>query len=275
MEEFTFEDKGFFAYLLTNQHTKQIGIYTISKRIMAFELGLTEAAIDKLVERFQNVHKLIRYNEETREIAIINWGRYNLNKGGKPIFDCVKKELLEVKDTKLIGALIQSIKNDTIKNLFIARLEACTDDTSTIRGQKEKEKEKKDIVHKSAQTPTSDTEDEFEEFWKSYPLKKDKKPAREKFKAARRNHSFEEIMTGAKGYVQDYIKRKGENFEYLKQAKTFLNQEIYMEYQQDNAPQERKIVEMKSIGEEIIEESEAWTNTNAKSTPSESGSGLL
>ena len=40
LEELTPEDKLFFIYLLTNPNTTQIGVYKITKKQIAFELGL-------------------------------------------------------------------------------------------------------------------------------------------------------------------------------------------------------------------------------------------
>jgi len=102
VEELTPEDKYFFLYLLTNQKTTQIGIYSITKRQMAFDLGYSMESVQALLDRFVQNHDMVKYNPETREIAIHNWGKYNLNRGGKPVLDCVEAELREVKDVTLI-----------------------------------------------------------------------------------------------------------------------------------------------------------------------------
>ncbi|WP_081260171.1 DnaD domain-containing protein [Parageobacillus thermoglucosidasius] len=155
LEEMTPEDKYFYIYLLTNPNTTQIGIYQITKKQMAFELGYSIESINSLVERFENVHKVIKYNPQTREIALLNWGKYNLIKGGKPVLDCIEKELMEVKDTSLIGLVARKIPNESIRELFLRYANDTSydtyhdtlDDTSTIRttlsGEKEKQKEKK------------------------------------------------------------------------------------------------------------------------------------
>ncbi|PFL09362.1 hypothetical protein COJ07_31115, partial [Bacillus cereus] len=97
-EEMTPEDKYFYLYLMTNEHTNQIGVYQITRKQMAFELGYSIESTKALLGRFINHHDLVVYNEETRELCILNWGKYNLNKGGKPIEDCIKKELKSIKD---------------------------------------------------------------------------------------------------------------------------------------------------------------------------------
>ncbi|MGG0681452.1 conserved phage C-terminal domain-containing protein [Bacillus altitudinis] len=149
-EEMTPEDRYFFLYLITNPNTTQIGIYTITKKQIAFDIGYSIESVNSLMDRFENHHKLILYNNNTREMAIKNWPKYNLNKGGKPILDCVTKELNEVKDKSLVSALYPKIENTSIRELFERHGNDTLHDTSTTSGQKEKEKEKekekKDIL---------------------------------------------------------------------------------------------------------------------------------
>lgn len=143
-EEMTPEDKYFYLYLMTNEHTNQIGVYQITRKQMAFELGYSIESAKALLDRFINHHELIVYNEETREICILNWGKYNLNKGGKPIEDCIKKELKSIKDLSLVRLVLERTENTSLvqKVSVYAGLDDTSHDTSTIRGQKEKEKEK-------------------------------------------------------------------------------------------------------------------------------------
>lgn len=126
LEEMTPEDRLFYLYLLTNPKTTNCGIYKITKKQMSLELGYSQEAVNSLMERFINYHKLIRYNPETRELAIKNWGKYNLNKGGKPVIDCLKKELTEVKDKTLIQYIAHVIKSEAISALYAHFSDACT-----------------------------------------------------------------------------------------------------------------------------------------------------
>ena len=150
IEDMTPEDRLFFLYILTNPSTTQIGVYNITKKQMAFELGYSIEVINSLVNRFENQHNVIRYNEETREICIINWGKYNLNKGGKPIVDCVKKEVSQVKDKSLLKIIADKIEKNEIKDIFIQAYD--NNDTSTIGVQKEEEKEKQKENKKEKET---------------------------------------------------------------------------------------------------------------------------
>ncbi|CUB43985.1 hypothetical protein M3616_11085 [Bacillus velezensis] len=142
LEEMTPEDRYFYLYLLTNPFTSQIGIYSITKKQMAFDIGHSIESINSLMDRFQHHHHLVEYNPGTREIAILKWGRYNLNKAGKPMLDCIEKELREVKDRSLIELVYPHIPNESIRELFSRYVDDTCHDTSTSRGQKEKEKEK-------------------------------------------------------------------------------------------------------------------------------------
>ena len=143
-EEMSPEDRYVLLYLLTNPYTTQIGIYQITKRQMAFDLGYSTEAVGAILTRFEKNLGLIRYNDETREIAIKNWGKYNLKRGGKPIMDCIKGELSKVKDKKLIEYVAISIPNNTIKDEFLRYANVTLDVTSTISGQEEEQEQEQE-----------------------------------------------------------------------------------------------------------------------------------
>lgn len=83
---------------------------------------------------------------------------------------------------------------------------------------------------KSPRKNVSDSySEEFENLWKTYPKKIDKKQGYKSFKAANKKHSFEIIMSGVKGYA-DHIKRNGTETKFVKHASTFFNNECYLEY---------------------------------------------
>ena len=118
MEEMTPEDRYFYLFLLTNPSTTNCGIYLITKKQMAFELGYSTEVINALMDRFEKQYKLIAYNTETRELAIKNWGKYNLSRGGKPVLDCLSSELKKIKDKSLIKYILQNINNETLRELY-------------------------------------------------------------------------------------------------------------------------------------------------------------
>jgi len=94
------DQRLFYLYLLTNERTKQCGIYEISKKQMAFDLGYSIDRVSKLLKYFINTGKVL-YNETTKEIAIKNWGKYN-NSTSPKVLSCIKSELDDVKDRVLI-----------------------------------------------------------------------------------------------------------------------------------------------------------------------------
>lgn len=101
VDEFTPEDKYFMLYLLTNPFTKQLGIYEISIKQAAFQLGYSVESVRNLLDRFQNKYHMIIWSEETSEIAILNFLRHSVMKGGRPVEDCIRKDLQDVKNKDL------------------------------------------------------------------------------------------------------------------------------------------------------------------------------
>ena len=79
-DDFTPEDKYFFLYLLSNPHTSVTGCYEISMKQMERETGYNTDTITRLIQRMQEVHKVIRYDQETKEVLIVNWYKYNWTK---------------------------------------------------------------------------------------------------------------------------------------------------------------------------------------------------
>ena len=102
MENFTPEDKYFYLYLLTNPHTTQCGIYEISPKHMMNETGYNLDTVDRLIKRFEEVHQKIKYDRETKELAIKNWARYNVTESPK-VKICIERELESIKNKAFIG----------------------------------------------------------------------------------------------------------------------------------------------------------------------------
>ncbi|WP_214889770.1 DnaD domain protein [Exiguobacterium sp. s142] len=118
MEEFTPEDKLFYLYLLTNPNTTQCGIYGITKKEMAFQLGYSTETVNALMDRFITYHKLIDYNVDTRELVIFNWAKYNFKRGGKPVQDLIKSELAKVKHQPYIEIVGKHVPIDGIRQVY-------------------------------------------------------------------------------------------------------------------------------------------------------------
>lgn len=120
VEQFTPEEKYFWLYLLTNPYTKQLGIYHVTKKQMAFHLGYDIDTVNKLLDRFENGYKLIKYVDS--EIAIFNFLKHSILKGGKPVEDCLKTDIKRVKHKELIDLVFSKLEpselNDTVKKVI-------------------------------------------------------------------------------------------------------------------------------------------------------------
>ena len=195
VEEMTPEDKLFFLYLLTNSNTTQIGIYQITKKQMAFDIGYSIESINSLLDRFIKHHKLVQYNQETREIAIKNWGKYNLNRGGKPMEDCVRSELLQVKDENLIPYVAERIENSKLKGLYDTY-----NDTLTISVQEEEKEEEKEEEEDTVR-------DLFDHYLSKKIIQHNKitRPIRTAINARLKDYSYEQLIQVIDNYAEVYF----------------------------------------------------------------------
>lgn len=121
IDMFSPEDKLFMLYLLTNPHTTQLGIYPINRKVIAFELGYSLEAVCVLLDRFETKYDIIRYSKVTGEVAVKNYLRHSIIKGGKPVEDLLKKEILNVKDKSLLAYVHCELSehdnlNEAVKN---------------------------------------------------------------------------------------------------------------------------------------------------------------
>lgn len=94
VDEFSPEDKYFMLYCLTNQYTNLCGCYEISIKQIVRDTGYNEETITKLLDRFNKKYRIIKYNNENKELYIINWFKYNWTKSeklNKPLLEEIKK----------------------------------------------------------------------------------------------------------------------------------------------------------------------------------------
>lgn len=153
-------DRLYWIYILCNENVTQIGVYTLTKSQMCFELGFSMDTLNSIMDKFINKYDLIVYNELTCEICIKRWGRYNLNKLGKPMIDCIKSELKNVKDKSLLEHIKKFVEKEEIIDLFDEatygenQYEDVFDDKGTSRVQKEN-KTKRKVNKKEKENKTS------------------------------------------------------------------------------------------------------------------------
>lgn len=108
VESFTAEDRYFWLYLLTNPHNDICGVLKNSPSLISRDMGYHKDCIVNLIYRFENIHKLIFVDKETKEIFILNWYKYNWTKSPKII--------------SLVENQIEKIKSETIKEMVKDRV---------------------------------------------------------------------------------------------------------------------------------------------------------
>ena len=83
-------------------------------------------------------------------------------------------------------------------------------------------------------------EQEFEEVWKLYPRKEDKKKAFSAYKTARKKASFDEIKKGVETY-SNHIKARNTDKCYIKLGATYFNGECWANNYEQASPKEELI----------------------------------
>lgn len=101
--ELTPEEKYFYLYLMTNTKTTQSGIYEISKRTIETDTGYNRETVEKLISRFCEYKKIL-YCDDTKELMVINWIKYNVPNNVNSI-KCVQREICRVKNSEFVKIL--------------------------------------------------------------------------------------------------------------------------------------------------------------------------
>lgn len=110
--DLTPEEKYFYIYLMTNINTTQCGVYELPKRIIETQTGYNRETVDKLLKRFADYNK-IKYCEETKEIIMLNWLKYNQPNNLNAV-KCVNKELKNVKNTEFTSIIYNQCINQQL-----------------------------------------------------------------------------------------------------------------------------------------------------------------
>ena len=229
LNDFSPEDKYFMLYLLTNPHTTQLGVYHLPIKVASVELGYSRESILVLLDRFENKYGIIRFNSTTSEIAIKNYLRYSIVKGGKPVMDCLEKEYKTIKDISLVGYVLNHLNNiDSmyLNNTVIEFMNKYINDNDNERYVDESYHESSESQKKGENYICA-----FDEFWKAYPRRKDKARAYKCY-LARLNDGYteEQLLTACKNYAAECKRNKTEE-RYIKHGATFLSvNEPFLDY---------------------------------------------
>lgn len=218
-ENFTPEDKYFYLYLFTNPHTNLAGCYEISLRQMVSETGYSKETIERLIKRFSEIHKVAFYSYETYEVLLVNWHKYNWTSSDK-----FRKPLeTQIKNIKFAGfkEYLTYIfeQGDTVSIPYAYPMHTICIDTSVT-----------DTV--TVNTISKDSNNinninniysiSFEDIYKEYPRKGDKKRAYGCFQTRlREGYSEEELMVATKNYAAQ-CKKENREEKYIKLASTFF-----------------------------------------------------
>lgn len=238
VDDFTPEDKYFMLYLLTNPFTTQLGIYEISIKQAAFQLGYSTDAVRSLFDRFEKKYGVILCSKETNEVAIKNFLRHSIVKGGAPVRDCLIKELKKVKNRDLIAFVFSHIKeyeelNETVKKIIDEYEEKngvlSYSNEKDIDNENENDNEvsyhdsstiRQRIVQKKKPSKV-EIDSFFESIWKLYPEKKGKGQVSASKRAALYEIGLDEIKRAIERYLKELEKdaawRKPQN------GSTFFN----------------------------------------------------
>lgn len=147
--ELTPEEKYFYLYLMTNSKTSQCGIYELPKKIIEMDTGYNRETVDKLLKRFVDYGK-IKYNEETKEVFLVNWIKYNAIKSPK-VKSCITKELEKVKTKEFIAEFLAMCKRcgyeiDTLSIPYPYGIDTVSIDYGEEKEQEEEQEEEKNNV---------------------------------------------------------------------------------------------------------------------------------
>lgn len=215
VDDFTPEDRYFYLYLMTNPHTNLAGCYEISLKQASDETGYTKDVIANLLERFENVHNVIRYSKETKEVLLLNWSKFNWTRS-KDFQKPLNKEIEAVKSAEFKRFLQDSIDGvGTVPRPSsdgVGTTDTVTDtdtvaDTDTVRG--------------------SQIRVEFENLWGLYPKKQGKADAFKHYRKARKSGiAYEDVEQGIFAY-RAYIESNNIDMQYVKMGSTFFSQQSW------------------------------------------------
>lgn len=130
-DEFTPEDKFFYLYLLTNPQTNLCGCYEVSYSQMTRQTGYNKDTIIRLLERFDSLHNVIKFDSKTKEILILHWYKYNWSKSEKVLSGVcnVAKYIKSDSFRKYVFETVENIRNDTLYIGYTYPMDTSVSDT--------------------------------------------------------------------------------------------------------------------------------------------------
>ena len=237
MDDYSVEDKYFMLYLYTCPNSELIGMYKLPLKIISFETGYTVEIVKVLLDRFENNYKIIKYDYETQEILILNYIKKAIIKGGKPIFDAFKNKWNIIRSSDLKDCFIKYHSLNTTNRTLCDFLETLNTNSLDKEEDKDKDKDKDKDCNATANVDVTLMVKELNSILKKHygnstSTKFGTTNVEKKLKVKLKDYSFETIKTGYENYLKQ-MKSKGTELTYIKGCEVFLNQETFIDYQDD------------------------------------------
>ena len=234
VDDFTPEDRYFYLYLFTNPHTNLCGCYEISFTQMANETGYNKDSVERLIRRFADIHKIIQYSSETKEILLLNWHKYNWTsseKFRKPLIGEIEKikcnqyreYLLKIFNGEKIGYGIDTTYIDTTVTVT---------DTVTVTNSNTVNinNSNNNISNSNSKKHCNEADELIESLWQLYPKKRGKSSISKKVKPKILAIGYDHMARAIERYKEEV---KGKDEQYILMGSTFFNGR-YEDYLDEN-----------------------------------------
>jgi len=138
-DNYTPEDKYFYLYLLTCPNANISGCYGLTIKQMVFNTGYDQDTIRRLITRLSEVHKVIEYDLDTKEILVKNWWKHHWTTSPKYLVS-LKEKISQVNSERFKDFLNQKLSTFLNSN--------GTDDSATTQLVPPKKKRRNGISPK-------------------------------------------------------------------------------------------------------------------------------
>jgi len=229
-DDFTPEDKYFYLYLLTNPQTNICGCYEVSWFQLTSQTGYNKETVIRLLDRFENIHKLIKFNKTNKEILILNWYKYNWSKSEKVLIgvESVAKHIKSKELREYIFSLINEIRaNSEIGYTY--PMETSVTDTDSVSVN--------NINSNNKNNTNKDKEElnkNFEIIYNNYPKKDGRARGFDLYKGWLKGRDVggtkvkltnKQMWLSIENYKHQ-LEENGTDKQYIKQFDTFMNKAI-------------------------------------------------
>lgn len=232
-DEFTPEDKYFYLYLMTNPQTNICGCYEVSYSQLTNQTGYSKDTIIRLLDRFENEHKVIKYSKTNKEILLLNWYKYNWSKSEKVLKGVltVAQHIKTKEFQKYVINTVDKVSKDTLSIPYIYTMETSVSDTDIYILDNNTGNTKYEL---------NELEKNFKIIYDSYPKKVGKARGFDLYKGWLRGRDISgrkvkltnKQMWSAIAKYKQQLEQDGTEKQYIKQFDTFMNKSI-LDYVED------------------------------------------